>query len=642
MRAGSALAVLICSLALSGCSGVVNLAPTGTNTTASRSGVAFHGRVHGGQNPISGAHVYFYAIGNTGYGGSSVSLLTSGTQDGSGNYYVTTGSDGSFTITGDYTCPVANAYPYTYLLAVGGDSGSGNNPASILMAPVGDCTQANFANTFVTINEVSTVAVVYAASGFVTDLTHFSAPSSTLARTGLSNIFQYEYGNLYNSSDGLPNSLAAYAYVPQSEIDTLANILTACVNSNGTVSGPTNPTPCYTLFSNALSGGTTMPADTATAALNIARNPGANVANLYGLQTPGAPFQPTLSVAPNDFTIALTFSPSYCGFCFYQNSYGTPPFPILIDSSGYVYSEGWIAPNGASAIWKFRPDGFPVEDFLNGGLNAPYDIAIDGDGNIWVSNSGANTISEFNSSGPVSSTGFSGGGLTNPEGLTIDASNNVWVVSPSTNTLSEFSSGGSPVFPTGITTGGLSSPTAVAIDAGGNVWVSNSGASGSLSLFNSIGVANGSSPFTGGGLDNPGTIAIDAANNTWVANRSSSVLSEFNTSGPVSSSGYSGVGSDGANSVAVDGAGNIWVSNQSSNSTGSLSKFDLSGNPIAGSTGLGTLGINPISIAIDGSGNLWVDDGVEVREFIGLAAPVVTPIVANLKAPYGQYAVNKP
>src|ERR1700734_3261563 len=140
MRAGSALSVFICALAFSGCSGVTNF--NSANSTNSVLSASFHGILHGGQNPISGAHVYFYAIGDTGYGGPSVSLLTSGIQDGRGNYYETTGSDGSFSIAGDYTCPVPNAYPYTYLLAIGGNSGSGTNSAIALAAPVGDCTQA--------------------------------------------------------------------------------------------------------------------------------------------------------------------------------------------------------------------------------------------------------------------------------------------------------------------------------------------------------------------------------------------------------------------------------------------------------------------------------------------------------------------
>ena len=49
-----------------------------------------------------------------GYGSLSTSLLKNA---------VTTGQDGSFTITGDYTCP--NTVSQVYLYAVGGDAGAG-------------------------------------------------------------------------------------------------------------------------------------------------------------------------------------------------------------------------------------------------------------------------------------------------------------------------------------------------------------------------------------------------------------------------------------------------------------------------------------------------------------------------------------
>jgi hypothetical protein len=58
----------------------------------------------------------------------------------------------------------------------------------------------------------------------------------------------------------------------------------------------------------------------------------------------------------------------------------------------------------------------------------------------------------------------------------------------------------------------------------------------------------------------------------------------------------------------------------------------------------------PTAIAIDGSGNVWVssssggESGGSIVEFVGVAVPVVTPIVANLLPPYAanNSAVNKP
>src|ERR1700690_4123191 len=119
MRALCAVVTCSCGLFLSGCS-FMPVETTSTNSPVP--GAAMQGRVHGGQQPIVGAHVYLYAANNTGYGNASVSLVTSATgnpADGSGNYYVITDANGDFGITGDYTCPSSASQVYLY--SIGGN-----------------------------------------------------------------------------------------------------------------------------------------------------------------------------------------------------------------------------------------------------------------------------------------------------------------------------------------------------------------------------------------------------------------------------------------------------------------------------------------------------------------------------------------
>lgn len=120
MRFSLILALSLSTFLFAGCAGMPIANPS--NRTAAASGAAIHGIVHGGQSPIQGAAVYLLAANTTGYGGAgiaasssnaSISLLNSnvlsqtpaGGEDGSGNYYVTTGAKGAWGITGDYTCP---------------------------------------------------------------------------------------------------------------------------------------------------------------------------------------------------------------------------------------------------------------------------------------------------------------------------------------------------------------------------------------------------------------------------------------------------------------------------------------------------------------------------------------------------------
>ena len=318
MRVG--LVVVVCGLVgLAGCSGGRF---DGLNQTAS-AGARLTGAVHGGQQPIVGAHVYIFAASATGYGGAgiaassgnaSVSLLTSAGNTAldssggatNGDYYVTTDSGGGFSISGDYTCTTG---AQVYLYALGGNPGLVTNSATGLMAVLGNCPAAgNFAaaTPFVMVNEVSTVAAAYAMAGFATDATHVGSSGTALALTGIANAFA-NAGNLVNLPTGaaLATTPAGNGTVPQAEINTLGNVLAACVNSNGALTGGASPTGCYTLLAIALAGGTTgaEPGDTASAAINIAHNPGVNIASLYGLAAGTPPFAPGLTSPPNDWTL---------------------------------------------------------------------------------------------------------------------------------------------------------------------------------------------------------------------------------------------------------------------------------------------------------------------------------------------------
>jgi hypothetical protein len=92
------------------------------------------------------------------------------------------------------------------------------------------------------------------------------------------------------------------AILPTAELNTLADILAACVNSIGTSS-----TGCSSLTFLATPPGGVAPADTFQAAIDIALNPGNNAAALAGLVSPSAPYQPTLTSAPTDFALGIVY-----------------------------------------------------------------------------------------------------------------------------------------------------------------------------------------------------------------------------------------------------------------------------------------------------------------------------------------------
>jgi len=637
-----------------------------TTSDAPVAGAGLQGRVYGGETPISGQHIYLLAatvsgVGSAGYGLASTSLLSStltGHSDSIGAY-VLTNSDGTFSLNSSgptyfYTCPTASTQVYLY--GIGGNTGSGVNGGASLMAALGPCGNLS-SSTYVQMNELTTVASAYALSGFATDATHVSIPqyvnttqqtnsvTDALAATDLQNAF-VTANNLVSTMNGmaLTTTPGGNGTPGTAQVITLANILAACVSSYPT----SNPTNCNTLYNNAGStgGGTgTTPTNTATAAINIAHNPYVSstvMSYLYGLAGgTGAPFAGGDTSQPADFTVGINFTGGGLNGI----------TGIAIDGTGNI----WV-PNGTgNSLSKFSNSGEAITSssgYTTGGINDPSAVAIDNSGNVWVTNlPSPSTLSELSNSGaPISSSsGYTtGGGLGYADSLAIDASGNVWVANAFGGVISEFSSSGTAITTSaGYTGGGLDNPRSIAIDGSGNVWVADNFSSG-LSKFHSNGTAVSSNAgYTGGGLLSPHALALDGTGSVYVV-ESSNGLSKFDIFGsPFSLNAYTGGGLNSPQSVAIDGSGNIWMGNSGSNA---VSEFGVDPNtggavaisPSSGYTAAGAGLATPSLIAVDGSGNIWAANGDNsLTELVGAATPVVTPMVANLIAPYTSSA-SKP
>jgi sugar lactone lactonase YvrE len=83
-------------------------------------------------------------------------------------------------------------------------------------------------------------------------------------------------------------------------------------------------------------------------------------------------------------------------------------------------------------------------------VNTPDAVAIDGAGNVWVANNGANTVSELSNSGaPISSAaGYVPPGVNGPVAIAVDGSGDIWVSDPTAglgNQVTELIGAGTPV-----------------------------------------------------------------------------------------------------------------------------------------------------------------------------------------------------
>lgn len=613
------LLILLCLCAglIAGCGG------TATLSTSGAPGTTFNGIVYGGQQPVTGAMVYLYAAGSTGPGSASTSLLNpsaSGVStDDNGNGYVATDSSGNFNITGDWSC--AHGTDQVYILALKGNPGLANgtdNSALALMAGLGTCSSLVSTYPYIVIDEVTTVASVWALRPFMADATHIGASATNTA--GLSNAFA-QVPNIVDIATGqaLTKTPAGNGTVPQSKIDTLADILAPCVNSTSGAS-----TACGSLFSAATPSGKVQPADTIAAALYIAQNPGHKVSALFGMSMASAPFQPQLGSAPNDWMLSIMVSGGGLN----------GPGSLGVDGSGNL----WVA-NYFGVVSEFSPAGAPLSatGYSSGGLNESFGMAIDTANNIWIANeqstggvnSDLGTITVLSSSGqPLSgSSGYYAGGIYFPISVTADPNGNMWIVDYGNSRVTLLNSlGASLSGATGWGGTSLDFPVALAVDSNHNAWLANQSANTITKIS-----ADGTTNTVISCCDGASGIAIDQSNNVWVANYYGDSISEVGSGGTVLLNGITGGGVLHPQGIAVDGAGTVWVANYRGSSISEISGASSSspGTFLSPASGFGTDAslLEPYGLAFDASGNAWVSNfgNNTITQFVGIATPIKTP-----------------
>ncbi|HEY0306626.1 MAG TPA: hypothetical protein VGB94_00545 [Acidobacteriaceae bacterium] len=360
-----------------------------------------------------------------------------------GSNSVSTDAQGIFTITGTFTCPAASSTPVYLTVTEGYPLPSSSNPNLALMAALGPCD--GLVNIpFVNVDEVTTVASVWALAPFMKGMDRIgTSPTNAL---GLLNAFA-TVNKLVDIATGMAGgpALPAGATIPTDEINALADILATCINSSGGTDN--NGSSCGTLFHNTKVG-TTAPTDTITAAMNIAQNPSANVAALFAeIPSIGAIFPTNLSQSPAAWTLVVSYIVSGI----------KAPRGIANDASGNV----WIANSGDDSVTLLNSTGTMQFHTVGAAGSVPYAIAVDANGGAWLANSGNATLVPVTGTGSIGAA-VSGNGLNAPKGIAIDAAGNVWAANSSTGGgVSVFTSSGGVI---GSYSGGVSAPSGIAVN----------------------------------------------------------------------------------------------------------------------------------------------------------------------------------
>ena len=334
------------------------------------------------------------------------------------------------------------------------------------------------------------------------------------------------------------------------------------------------------------------------------------------------------------------------------------------------------APSGSGIITTYAGDG--SSGFSGDGgvataaeLNVPVGLAIDSDGNIYVSDQSNNRVRKITPTGIIltvagnGTAGFSGDGgaatsaeLNAPAGLAIDSGGNLYIGDENNHRIRKVTAGIISTF-AGTGTGGyngdgiaatsaeLNYPNGVTADLGGNIYIADY-FNNRIRVVNSSGIistvaGNGTAGFSGDGgpatsaeFNLPTDVTLDQSGNLYIADNNNARVREVNTAGVINTiagTGYGGYNGDGIpatsaelyapDRVATDSAGNVYISEFGNNrvrkidTTGIISTVAGTGTPgYSGDGGPATRAeINiPRGVVIEGNGgSIFISDSKNNR-----------------------------
>jgi sugar lactone lactonase YvrE len=207
----------------------------------------------------------------------------------------------------------------------------------------------------------------------------------------------------------------------------------------------------------------------------------------------------------------------------FASGFGSDLFGLTADPSGTLYA------GTNNGIFRIDSNG-STTTFATAGLNLPRGMAFDTSGNLFVANSGNNTIEKYTPAGVGSV--FASAGLSQPQGLAFDHDGNLYAANIS-NSIEKFTPAGvGSVF----AAGSLGDPRGLAFDAAGNLFISNN--------FGIRKVTPGgtSSVFASSIQSSATGLAFDNAGNLYAALPGSNVIQVFapdGTGAPFANTGLS-------------------------------------------------------------------------------------------------------
>jgi hypothetical protein len=343
----------------------------------------------------------------------------------------------------------------------------------------------------------------------------------------------------------------------------------------------------------------------------------------------------------------------------------TSPQGLAIDAAGNLYVSDLaqrivrIAPDGTAVTIAGTPGTAGSADGMPGSFNSPTGLAIDSAGDLFVADTGNQTIREITPDGTVSTLAGSGAAgfmdgigtaavFHSPTGVAVDAAGNVYVADQGNQVIRLIAPDGTVSTYAGSqgvkgtmdgtgTAAQFNLPTGVALDASGDLFVADQGNDTIRAITPAMVVSTlAGLAGTPGRLDGTGSVArflsptalvVDSSGNVFVSDSGNNTIREVTSAGvvttlagtPANPGSVDGVLENARfnmpKAIAVDTAGNVYVADTANNvirmiGTGN-SVTTIAGSGVAGhadATGTAATFNAPQGLTVDGGGNIFVAD----------------------------------
>ncbi len=248
---------------------------------------------------------------------------------------------------------------------------------------------------------------------------------------------------------------------------------------------------------------------------------------------------------------------------------------------------------------------------IGSGLVKPDAVAVDGAGNVFVADAGANAVYEYaGGSGAGTSVGS---GLKAPGGVATDAAGNLYISDTGNDRVVMVASNSGVLSATESTLlSNLKSPGQLAVDLSGTLYIPEAGGNDVLAFAKPSGlVTNGLTTVVPiPNLDTPTAVAVDSNYTLYVADKGNVVES---VDGVISDVGSN---LEAPTSVAVDGSGSVLIADSGS---GKIWRVPNENGVLAGSDETDVTSakyiLSPYAVALDAFGNVYATDSANAAAY---------------------------